>query len=232
VSLAQRLWVDNADLAGRALAHPFVRGVADGSLPRQVFSGYVAQDAFFLEAFARAYALALAASPDTETVLAFAGLIAGVRDELSMHAAYTARWGVDPSTTSPAGATLAYTEFAGDGGDRHRRAGVRSNDTVHAPVRTSRTVVGRRGGCRGQPLRLVGHGVCRPCVRRPRGPARGAARCTRDRHPGSAGGIRPGDAAGACLLRRRIYPDTAPASMTSASRSDPYARHCTHLDSL
>ena len=59
MSLAQRLWVDNADLAGTALAHPFVRGVADGSLPRQVFSGYVAQDAYFLEAFARAYALAL-----------------------------------------------------------------------------------------------------------------------------------------------------------------------------
>ena len=79
MSLAQRLWVDNAELAGKALAHPFVRGVADGSLPRQVFSGYVAQDAFFLAAFARAYALALAASPDTETVLAFAGLIAGAR---------------------------------------------------------------------------------------------------------------------------------------------------------
>jgi len=44
-------------------------------------------------------------------VLAFAGLIAGVRDELSMHAGYAARWGVDPSTTSPAEATLAYTEF-------------------------------------------------------------------------------------------------------------------------
>ena len=111
MSLAGRLWVDNAGLAREALAHPFVRGVADGTLPRQVFSGYVAQDAFFLEAFARAYALALVASPDTATVLAFAGLIAGVRDELSMHAGYAARWGVDPSTTSPAEATLAYTEF-------------------------------------------------------------------------------------------------------------------------
>ena len=97
--------------AGRALAHPLVRGVADGSLPREVFSGYVAQDAFFLEAFARAYALALASSPDAETVLAFAGLIAGVRDELSKHAAYAARWGSGPSRTSPAEATLAYTEF-------------------------------------------------------------------------------------------------------------------------
>jgi thiaminase (transcriptional activator TenA) len=111
VSLARKLWVDNAELARRALAHPFVRGIADESLPREVFSGYVAQDAYFLEAFARAYALALAASPDTETVLAFAGLIAGVRDELSMHAGYAARWGVDPSTSSPSGATLTYTEF-------------------------------------------------------------------------------------------------------------------------
>ena len=27
MSLARRLWVDNAELAGRALAHPFVRGI-------------------------------------------------------------------------------------------------------------------------------------------------------------------------------------------------------------
>jgi thiaminase (transcriptional activator TenA) len=109
VSLARRLWVDNAELAGRALAHPFVRGVADGSLPREVFSGYVAQDAFFLEAFARAYALAMAASPDTDSVLAFAGLIAGVRDELSMHAEYAARWGVDtrPYAARTAGVSVA-----------------------------------------------------------------------------------------------------------------------------
>jgi thiaminase/transcriptional activator TenA len=111
VSLARRLWADNTEHAAAALAHPFVRGLADGSLPRPVFSGYVAQDAFFLEAFARAYALALAASPDTETVLAFAGLIAGVRDELTMHAGYALRWGADPSAVVPNEATLAYTEF-------------------------------------------------------------------------------------------------------------------------
>ena len=104
-------WADSSPQAGIALAHPFIRGIADGSLPRPVFAGYVAQDAVFLEAFARAYALALAASPDTGTVLAFAGLISGVRDELSMHAAHAARWGVNPSTTAPNEATLSYTEF-------------------------------------------------------------------------------------------------------------------------
>lgn len=111
MNLAQRLWADNAEQAKRALAHPFVRGIADGSLPRETFASYVAQDAVFLEAFARAYALALAASPDTKTVLAFAGLIAGVRDELGLHAAYAARWGVDSSAVTPAEATLSYAEF-------------------------------------------------------------------------------------------------------------------------
>ena len=48
VSLAQALWARNADLAAEALAHPFVRRLADGTLPRESFAGYVAQDAFFL----------------------------------------------------------------------------------------------------------------------------------------------------------------------------------------
>jgi thiaminase (transcriptional activator TenA) len=111
VNLARHLWADHADIAAAALGHPFVRGLADGSLPRPLFGGYVAQDAFFLDAYARAYAFALARSPDTPTVLAFAGLIAGVRDELAMHTAYARRWDVEPTTVAPTEATLAYTEF-------------------------------------------------------------------------------------------------------------------------
>jgi len=54
VTLSARLWSDNRDLAADALAHPFVRRLGDGSLDREIFAGYVAQDAFFLESFARA----------------------------------------------------------------------------------------------------------------------------------------------------------------------------------
>ena len=60
MTLSARLWADNGDLAAAALAHPFVSRLGDGSLPREIFASYVAQDAFFLESFARAYALALA----------------------------------------------------------------------------------------------------------------------------------------------------------------------------
>ncbi len=111
MTLSMRLWMDNSDLADEALAHPFVRRLGDGSLPREVFANYLAQDAFFLESFARAYALALARSPDTATLLALADLLAGVCEELGLHAAYAARWNIDMACVEPAPATLAYSEF-------------------------------------------------------------------------------------------------------------------------
>ena len=111
MSLAASLWAGNADLAGAALAHPFVTGIADGTLPRERFAGYVAQDAFFLESFARAYALGVAHSRDRATLDVFADLLAGVREELRLHGAYAARWGIDLAATEPLPATLAYTDF-------------------------------------------------------------------------------------------------------------------------
>lgn len=111
MSLAAALWADNADLAAAALAHPFVRGLADGTLPRGHFAGYVAQDAFFLESFARAYALGVAGSPDRTALDTFADLLAGVRDELRLHASYADQWDIDLANVEPLPATLAYTDF-------------------------------------------------------------------------------------------------------------------------
>ncbi|WP_123024991.1 thiaminase II/PqqC family protein [Mycolicibacterium stellerae] len=111
MTLSAQLWSDSADVAADVLAHPFVRGIGDGSLPRELFAGYLAQDAFFLESFARAYALALARSKDTATLLTLADLLAGVRQELGLHASYASSWGIDMARVEPLPATLAYTEF-------------------------------------------------------------------------------------------------------------------------
>lgn len=111
MTLSTQLWSENADIVAEVLANPFVRGIGDGTLARDLFAGYIAQDAFFLESFARAYALALARSTDTDTLLTFADLLAGVREELGLHAGYAASWGIDMAGVRPAAATLAYTEF-------------------------------------------------------------------------------------------------------------------------
>jgi thiaminase (transcriptional activator TenA) len=111
MSLAKKLWEDNADVARSALEHRFVRGLGDGDLPLGSFQEYVAQDAFFLDAFARAYALALAHSPNRQGLHAFAKLLAGVLEELELHGKYAEGWGVELANVVPGEATLAYTDF-------------------------------------------------------------------------------------------------------------------------
>lgn len=111
MSLSAALWAHNADSAARILAHRFVRGLADGSLPRASFERYVAQDAYFLEAFARAYAFCLAHSTARDDLYGFAELIGGVIDELKLHKGYAERWTVDLTNVTPAPATRAYTKF-------------------------------------------------------------------------------------------------------------------------
>ncbi len=107
---SRALWQHHRDLADACLSHPFVRGIASGELARARFQVYVAQDAYFLDAFARAYALALAKSPDREAVLTFKELLVAVFDELELHRGYATRWGVDLEP-EPLPATQSYCDF-------------------------------------------------------------------------------------------------------------------------
>jgi thiaminase/transcriptional activator TenA len=113
MSLAAELWAKHTALARAALAHPFVRGLADGTLARPLFERYILQDAFFLDAFARAYALALGKCPDRSGLRDFFDLLGGALDELQLHASYAERWGLSDQLghVEPAPATLAYTDF-------------------------------------------------------------------------------------------------------------------------
>ncbi len=107
---ARQLWKSSEDLATECLHHPFVQGIASGDLSRTSFEFYVGQDAFFLESFARAYALALAKATDQESMTELLQLLQGALDELNLHRKYAERWGVDLEP-KPASATRAYTDF-------------------------------------------------------------------------------------------------------------------------
>lgn len=111
MSLAAALWTANRDWAGKILAHRFVRGLGDGTLPVGSFKSYVAQDAYFLEAFARAYAFCLAHGTARDDLYGFADLIAGVIDELKLHKTYTERLKVSLDGVTPIAATAAYVDF-------------------------------------------------------------------------------------------------------------------------
>ncbi|MBM3650688.1 MAG: TenA family protein [Alphaproteobacteria bacterium] len=111
MSLARTLWAANADWAERILAHRFVQGLGDGTLPVAAFKRYMAQDAYFLDAFARAYAFCLANGRSRDDLYAFAELIAGVVDELRLHRQQAERLQIDLERVVPLAATRAYVDF-------------------------------------------------------------------------------------------------------------------------
>ncbi len=111
MALSQILWQANQDLAIATLNHPFVQGIGDGSLDQSKFAYYVGQDAFFLEAFARAYSIVAAKAPTWDVFQSFHALATGVLEELNLHDSYAQTWGVDLRTVEPGSATRQYTDF-------------------------------------------------------------------------------------------------------------------------
>ena len=107
---ASHLWRQSRDLAEACLEHSFVQGIASGQLARERFRVYVAQDAYFLESFARAYALALARCPDREGLEVFKDLLVGVFEELQLHQGYAERWGISLEP-EPLPAASSYCDF-------------------------------------------------------------------------------------------------------------------------
>jgi thiaminase/transcriptional activator TenA len=111
MTLSQELWQANSDLTHACLDLPFVRGIADGTLAREKFAYYIGQDAFYLEAFARAYTIAAAKAPAWEDFQTLHELAGGVFQELQTHNQYAARWDIDLRRVEAGPTTRRYTDF-------------------------------------------------------------------------------------------------------------------------
>jgi thiaminase/transcriptional activator TenA len=109
------MWTAMEDVFARILAHPFVAGLADGSLPRDAFAHYVVQDAHYLVDYARALALAGAKAPDEHAISMFAAHARGaIEVERSLHAGLFRELGIgdDQVRATPVmPTTLAYTSY-------------------------------------------------------------------------------------------------------------------------
>lgn len=105
------LWRANFPLAQSCLAHPFVQALGEGTLKADLFRAFIAQDAFFLGAFRKAYAVALARSDETESTASLYELLGGVLDELKLHHSYATELGINLESVVPNPACRAYTNF-------------------------------------------------------------------------------------------------------------------------
>lgn len=95
--------------------HPFVQGLADGSLPAACFRYYLQQDGLLLLHFARAYALALVKAESLEEIQAAAHSVNQILDhELALHRQYCQQWGVSEAalfSQEEAPASRAYSRY-------------------------------------------------------------------------------------------------------------------------
>jgi thiaminase/transcriptional activator TenA len=97
------------------VAHPFVRGIGDGTLPEDRFRFYVRQDYLFLTDYGRLLALGAARAPRLEWMRRFAALAQAVLEtEMDLHRQFAARWGItaeqlESERTAPA--TDAYCDY-------------------------------------------------------------------------------------------------------------------------
>lgn len=96
-------------------SHPFVRGIADGTLALDRFSLYVRQDYLFLIDYARLLALGAARAPDLDTMTRFAELARGILvTEMGLHRSFAAEFAItedELEAERPAPTTQGYTDF-------------------------------------------------------------------------------------------------------------------------
>jgi thiaminase (transcriptional activator TenA) len=109
------LWDGVTDIYAAILAHPFLAGMTDGSLPADAFTFYVIQDALYLRRYIQALAAVASHAPNPAQTEMFARNAAEiVAVEMSLHEALLADMDIDPAAVDAAEeapTTLAYSSY-------------------------------------------------------------------------------------------------------------------------
>lgn len=102
----------SADATRRILEHPFVGGLADGTLPRDTFVRYLVDDAHYLLDYARALAGIASRLDDADDVGAWSAFAVGaIAGERELHTEVLAAEGVQPGSVAPSAGCVRYTSF-------------------------------------------------------------------------------------------------------------------------
>ena len=115
LNVAQELRRTAAPIWEKCLAHPFVRGIGDGTLPVEKFRYFMLQDYLYLFDYARVFALGVVKARDPELMRVFAANVDAIlHGEMNLHRAYMARLGISEAQVlqvRPALDNLSYTHY-------------------------------------------------------------------------------------------------------------------------
>ena len=111
--VAERAWREVAPWFDAIVAHPFVVGLRDGTLPEEVFARYLVDDAHYLDRYARVLALLATRATDPDDVALLAASASGaVAAERALHTDWLAGRGLvpdGPDAAEPTPTCRAYT---------------------------------------------------------------------------------------------------------------------------
>ena len=97
------------------VAHPFVRGIADGTLPVETFANWVRQDYLYLKEYSRVFAWAAAKASRLEAMQWYAQVLdLTLNTEMALHRSYAEQFGLsedDLEAEQMWPTNRAYTDF-------------------------------------------------------------------------------------------------------------------------
>ena len=114
-SFTGELWDSIGDIYAAILAHPFIKGLTDGTLPAESFAFFVVQDGLYLKQYASALAAVASRAPRAPAMRMFARHAAdAVAVEQELHSQLLPSLGIsaaEAAAAEPAPANLAYTSY-------------------------------------------------------------------------------------------------------------------------
>lgn len=115
MTVSQRLREAARPIWDRCLAHPFVTGIGNGTLPAEKFQYFMLQDYLYLFDYARVFALGVVKARDAALMRTFAQNVDAILGgEMNIHRAYMERLGISEAqvlAVKPALDNLSYTHY-------------------------------------------------------------------------------------------------------------------------
>ncbi len=112
---SERIYNDMIDLWETYNNHPFVKGLADGTLPKEKFKFFMIQDHLYLMQYAKVFAMGVIKSKQESDMRLFANLISATLDvENAIHRSYLKKLGLSNEELAAAKTSIvteSYTNY-------------------------------------------------------------------------------------------------------------------------